>query len=85
MGAGLLTFFTDDLQSLAWCGLGMLLLLRQAEAPCVDEVSPLGEERMRLLLPLALFVAVTLCPVPHGEADSFADQVFMTGFDALGL
>lgn len=59
-----------------WIGFS-LLLFRQGEVPCVDEISPVDERRTTLLAPLLLFAAFVLCPAPVGEdtAASFASDV----------
>ena len=81
--------FADDSHFAVGWALILVLLLRQPEMPSVDEVTPLDEERSRLLLPLALLVLATLCPAPHAAADGFSQEVLQYsmqyGLESLGL
>ena len=51
-------------------------LFRQAEVPCVDEITPVDDARTRWLLPLLVLSATIVCPIPSSslQADSF-DQL----------
>ena len=46
---------------------------RQAEGPCVDEISDIDRRRSSALLPLLLLAALVLCPLPSAGGSSTTD------------
>uniref|UniRef100_A0A7S3EZP4 Uncharacterized protein n=1 Tax=Haptolina ericina TaxID=156174 RepID=A0A7S3EZP4_9EUKA len=68
---GLATLVSDEPQFLSFWALVVMLLFRQPEVPCINEVSPLDDARSRLLLPLLACSLLVLLPAPHFVPEYF--------------
>jgi len=68
---GVATLLSDEMSLLAFWPLIIVLLFRQAEVPCIDEVSEVDDARSRMLLPIFALAILVLLPAPH--ADPLAD------------
>ena len=71
-GLGFICIFSDQPELLSFWAFTSILLFRQAEVPCVDEVSEPSPACGRLLTVLFGLVFLVLCPAPGSGPDSFA-------------
>ena len=73
---GCTVLLTDSPEVLSLWACTAFLLFRQAEVPCVDEVTPVDDRRVSLLLPLFLLALTVVMPAPvSGGPDPVFEQL----------